>query len=504
MNNTITEQILNYRYKTNAYIALLNENNYFSPAISNSCSADILKKVIQSTNLIVEGALPYPKSLVKKYQLNEQAGVGKIARGVDAAMKAMEAARTARELEAATKVGKLGAEAGEATKALSTVVTKETKPLIDLPPVVQPADIVKAVNSTEVPKHVTAGANVLMNYVQYKALELAQAGYRGEELADLVRENVRGHNVFHGIDLADPVVSGQLKRVNDASKEIITSAEQVAEAQKSGKSFDPGVLRDYSGATKDMLAAGEATKESGMTPEDIFDLKGFLKQEGKRLQVDVEAGKRAQDAQPNVDWSSSIGMPQKLIRRRIKAAEEAAKTRGSEGKKTVEELSPHIDEVENNVSNLNYELARRKAESVLFTPEELEARKKILTDLESYNAPKVKVEKEAAEAAEAARRAEFEAEILRIRKDKEQRETDRIQQSVKARQAEIDAENARKAKEWDESLTTRAKNYSQMTPEEQAEFAGQWSKRPKDRESLKTILQRAEEMLKGPSVPPAP
>lgn len=96
MNNTITEQILNYRYKTNAYIALLNENNYFSPAISNSCSADILKKVIQSTNLIVEGALPYPKSLVKKYQLNEQVGVGKIARGVEAAMKAMEAARTAR------------------------------------------------------------------------------------------------------------------------------------------------------------------------------------------------------------------------------------------------------------------------------------------------------------------------------------------------------------------------------------------------------------------------
>ena len=75
---------------------------------------------------------------------------------------------------------------------------------------------------------------------------------------------------------------------------------------------------------------------------------------------------------------------------------------------------------------------------------------------------------------------------------------------IKARQAEIDAENAKKAKEWDESLTTRAKNYSQMTPEEQAEFAGQWSKRPKDRESLKTILQRAEEMLKGPSVPPAP
>jgi hypothetical protein len=504
MNNTITEQILNYRYKTNAYIALLNENNYFSPAISNSCSADILKKVIQSTNLIVEGALPYPKSLVKKYQLNEQAGVEKVVRGVEAAMKAMEAARTARELEAATKVGKLGAEAGEATKALSTVVAKETKPLIDLPPVVQPADIVKAINSTEVPKHVTAGANVLMNYVQYKALELAQSGYRGEELADLVRENVRGHNVFHGIDLTDPVVSGQLKRVNDASKEIITTAEQVAEAQKSGKSFDPRALRDYSGSTEDLSFSGKPSKESGMTPEDIFDLKGFLKQEGKRLQLDVEAGKRAQEAQPNVDWSSSIGMPQKLIRRKIKAAEEAAQTRAAQGKKTVEELSPHLTEVENNVSNLNYELARRKAESMLFTPEELEARKKMLADLESYNAPKVKVEKEAAEAAEAARRAEFEAEIVRIRKDKEQRETERIQQSVKARQAEIDAENARKAKEWDESLTRRAENYSQMTPEEQAEFTGRWSKRPKDRESLKTILQRAEEMLKGPSVPPAP
>jgi hypothetical protein len=168
MNNTITEHILNYRYKTNAYIALLNENNYFSPEISNSCSADILKQVIQSTNLIVEGVLPYPKSLVKKYQLNEQ--VGKVVRGVDAAMKAMEAARVARELEAATKVGKLGAEAGEAVKAVSTAVTPQpVRAFIDLPTL---GDGITAV--TEVPKHVTAGANVLMNRVQYEALKLAQ------------------------------------------------------------------------------------------------------------------------------------------------------------------------------------------------------------------------------------------------------------------------------------------------------------------------------------------
>jgi hypothetical protein len=190
-------------------------------------------------------------------------------------------------------------------------------------------------------------------------------------------------------------------------------------------------------------------------------------------------------------------MPQSEIESRIKTAEEAAKTRAAEGKKTVEELSPHIGEVEYNVSNLNYELARRKAESMLFTPEELEARKKMLTDLESYNAPKVKAEKEAAEAAK-------QAELERLRKEAQQKETDRIQQSVKARQAEIDAAEAAKAKEWDESLTTRAKDYSQMTPEEQAEFAGKWSKRPKDKESLKTILQRAEEMLKGPAVPPTP
>jgi hypothetical protein len=494
MNNTITEHILNYRYKTNAYIALLNENNYFSPEISNSCSADILKQVIQSTNLIAEGVLPYPKSLVKRYQLNEQAGVGKVARGVDAAMKAMEAARTARELEAATKVGKLGAEAGEAAKAVSTAVVKQPiRSFIDLPTV---GDGITAV--TEVPKHVAAGANVLMNRVQYEALKLAQEGKRGDELAELVRQNIQNLPVFQGIDKADPIVYGQLTRVNNAAPEIIKAAEQAADAQKSGRSFDPSMLRDYSGATKDLTTAGELTKETGMAPEDIFDLKGFLKQEGKRLKLDIETGKRAQEAQPNIDWTGSIGMPEAEISSTISAAEKAAASRASEGSKTVEELSPYYDEVKQKVSDLNYELARRKAESTLFSPEELTARQKLMMDLQSYNAPKIQAEKEAAEIAK-------QAELDRITKEAQNKKVADTEAYMSRRAAERDAETAAKNKTYDDSLSARAKDYSQMTPEEQTAFSRNWTKsnRPRDREDLKTILQRADELLKTPPVPPA-
>ena len=490
MNNTITEHILNYRYKTNAYIALLNENNYFNPEISNSCSVDILKQVIQSTNLIVEGVLPYPKSLVKKYQLNEQ--VGKVVRGVDAAMKAMEAARTARELEAATKVGKLGAEAGEAAKAVSTaVITPPVRAFIDLPTL---GDGITAV--TEVPRHVTAGANVLMNRVQYEALKLAQEGKRGDELAELVRQNIQNHPVFQGIDKADPIVYGQLTRVNNATPEILKAAEQVADAQKSGKSFDPAILRDYSGATKDLTATGELTKEAGMPPEDIFDMKGYLKQEGKRLKLDIETGKRAQEAEPRIDWSTSSGMSKEEIADTIKSAEKQARRAQKQGKQTVDELSPHIGDVENSVSNLNYELARRKAESMLFSPEELSARQKIITDLESYNAPKVQAEKETAEIAK-------QAESDRIRKEAQNKTVADTEAYMSRQKAKVDAETAARNKAWDDSLSNRAKEYSQMTPEEQAAFSSKWTKgnTPRDVEDLKTILQRAEELLKNPPTP---
>jgi hypothetical protein len=69
-----------------------------------------------------------------------------------------------------------------------------------------------------------------------------------------------------------------------------------------------------------------------------------------------------------------------------------------------------------------------------------------------------------------------------------------------------DAETAARNKSWDDSLSNRAKEYSQMTPEEQAAFSSKWTKgnTPRDKEDLKTILQRAEELLKNPPTPPAP
>jgi hypothetical protein len=121
-----------------------------------------------------------------------------------------------------------------------------------------------------------------------------------------------------------------------------------------------------------------------------------------------------------------------------------------------------------------------------------------MMDLQSYNAPKIQAEKEAAEIAK-------QAELDRITKEAQNKKVADTEAYMSRRAAERDAETAAKNKTYDDSLSARAKDYSQMTPEEQTAFSRNWTKsnRPRDREDLKTILQRADELLKTPPVPPA-
>jgi hypothetical protein len=189
-------------------------------------------------------------------------------------------------------------------------------------------------------------------------------------------------------------------------------------------------------------------------------------------------------------------MPEAEISSTISAAEKAAASRASEGSKTVEELSPYYDEVKQKVSDLNYELARRKAESTLFSPEELTARQKLMMDLQSYNAPKIQAEKEAAEIAK-------QSELDRITKEAQNKKVADTEVYMSRQKAKVDAETAARNQSWEDALSARAKDYSQMSPEEQAAFSSKWTRgnRPRDKEDLKTILQRAEELLKNPPTP---
>ena len=47
MKSSFLNSILEYRYQTNAYIALLLESGYFEPGISKALSKNILKNVIK-------------------------------------------------------------------------------------------------------------------------------------------------------------------------------------------------------------------------------------------------------------------------------------------------------------------------------------------------------------------------------------------------------------------------------------------------------------------------
>ena len=54
MNNPTIKHILEYNYKTNAYIALLMESGYYNYSLSQECRNAILEKIVSNTNLIVE------------------------------------------------------------------------------------------------------------------------------------------------------------------------------------------------------------------------------------------------------------------------------------------------------------------------------------------------------------------------------------------------------------------------------------------------------------------
>lgn len=353
-----TEHILRYRYKTNAYIALLSESRYFDTNISDSCRNDILKNIVDLSNLVCEGKAEYPYLLVKKYQLNEQAGIGG---SIKAAKEAMVAARIARETQAAAEAAK----AAETAKAAAgTAKAAETAAPTRIP--VLP----KQIGQPSTPMRGEALKTQAMDYIQMQALQHAQQGLRGEDLASMVRENLKNNPKF--AELGD-----ESSAVEKAAEQILKAAEETAAAMAKGEQINPVSL----------VKAGESKlgpEDAKLPREDILSYGAGLRAEREKLGELERIAKIDVEAEPRIDWSGSLGMPETDISKTIRRAEKQAKQTKSAGEEALKQIAPQSADVANELKKLVYELNRRKAQGEMFTPEEIEAYKKMIGDLTSY------------------------------------------------------------------------------------------------------------------------
>jgi len=367
MKNYLTEHILEYRYKTNAYIALLCESRYFDPHISDFCREDILKSITELSNAVCEGRAHYPHALVKKYHLHEQ--VPGASSSISKALKAVEAARIAREAKAAAEAAKAAAKAAEAG-AKATEATKPVRPAI-LPTQsgVQPITPIRG-------QALEAQA---MDYIQMQALQHAQQGLRGEDLANAVRETLRNNPKFAEL-------GANAERVEKGSEAIIKNAEITASKIEKGEPIS-GISSYEYGETR--LRPPE---ELNFSREDILTMGSSLRNSRSELENLRRNALIDLQAEPRVNWQGTETMTPEDIRATMRKAERGARKAQKEATKTLGVIAPESEKVANKLKDLVYELNRRKAQSEIFTPEEQQAYQKMLDDLkkltETQNASK--------------------------------------------------------------------------------------------------------------------
>jgi|LakMenEpi03Aug12_release.lakeMendotaPanAssembly.Ray.scaffolds.fasta_scaffold172207_2 hypothetical protein len=369
MKNYLTEHILEYRYKTNAYIALLCESHYFDPHISDFCREDILKRITELSNAVCEGRVHYPHALVKKYHLHEQ--VPGVSSSISKALKAVEAAKVAREAKAAAEAAEVAKATAKAAEA-ATKTTEATKP-------VRPA-ILPAQSGVQpiTPIRGQALEAQAMDYIQMQAIQHAQQGLRGEDLANVVRETLKNNPKFAEL--------GQnAERVEKSAEQILKNAEETANKIAKGEQISGISTWEYGGTRL-------TPEEGNFSREDILTMGASLR--GSRSSLENQRRNALIDlqAEPRVNWQGSEGLPQTEIRSYIDAAErEALKTRKA-GEEALRRIAPESENVSNKVKDLVYELNRRKAQGEVFTPEEQQSYQKMLDDLkklrETQNASK--------------------------------------------------------------------------------------------------------------------
>jgi hypothetical protein len=280
MKNNLAKCILEYRYETNAYIALLLESGYFDSSIPKELRKNILKNVILDTKKVILGESVYPKRKNKK--LFESGGLGRAvsqaAKAAEAAAKAAEIAKSATKAGEIVKAGEAATKAGEIVKAGEAAAAEEAavegiidsagdaqraaakaaaaareaaaierglgtpaKPLIP-PSRVFPGEIVVATKGAPTAQFTADTAKFraqdILDYVQHKALEYASNGYRGQELRDLMKETLKSHPALAKINY-EPELMRELEMAEDAAEQILKNAEQVIAKTSQGQIVSP-------------------------------------------------------------------------------------------------------------------------------------------------------------------------------------------------------------------------------------------------------------------------
>ena len=236
MKSSFLNTILEYRYQTNAYIALLLESGYFEPGISKELSRNILKNVVKQTNNVMLGEEAYPKR--KYYSLNE-GGVGR---------EVINIVKETEKLAKETEVAKQGQAAAEAIKIGLSAEPEKTLPKLGVVPELIAAPKPKffpneiGLAPTDwVPKFTgetaKAYAEQLLDYVQKLAFEYAKDGIAtGPDLRDLIRSTLKEHPALKTVSL-EPELQQALEKVDDAAEQIIKNAEDIVVNSATGKPY---------------------------------------------------------------------------------------------------------------------------------------------------------------------------------------------------------------------------------------------------------------------------
>lgn len=263
MKNKFIESTLNYRYRVNLYLDLLENNNYFITE-DDSLKSKILNETINQMNAICEGKQKYPEELsIKKKrkfkQLNESGGLvarvvkalglggaeaAKVAevgaKGAEAAAKGTETTRIAPRGDIVVQPPKGGPEIQvEPVKPQeSDVLSQLGKPQVTA--TTRPQAVKPAVGAEEISRMTAAAAQKKIGQLySERALKYAREGLKGDELHKAIMDDlIKNDPIFKS---ADP----EMKKMIEATTKAEYLAPIRAEAEAVGVGGEQSFLKQY-------------------------------------------------------------------------------------------------------------------------------------------------------------------------------------------------------------------------------------------------------------------
>lgn len=231
MNNKVIKSLLEYRYRTNLFFALLEDNNYFNLTVPHNQLQNIMNETILYKRLIEENKLYVPSYILNKRLLKE-GGPGDVARAAAEAAKAVEAAKAIETAKAAAEAAKAAEGAGarknvpptptgeetSATKKVSGNITKETaKDVPELQPGVEGYGL-----APEDPLQ-----DALNNIRDFIAIEAQKGVYTHAEIVSQAQQALK-NLTFEGKFGVTPETLERINRLNDVLPEMAKDAMEAA------------------------------------------------------------------------------------------------------------------------------------------------------------------------------------------------------------------------------------------------------------------------------------